>query len=91
MPIYESEATSMLDVLEVALLMIVSFVAILVGLGTIWRSRRGEVVSLSRMSNRVISRRDSPAAFWMTVGMGIFWILLGCALLFVPIAKIFAL
>jgi ABC-type transport system involved in cytochrome c biogenesis permease subunit len=78
----------MLNLLESALLIVTALAAIAVGLATVWQSRRGGVVSLSRMSNRVITRRDNPAAFWTTVGMGIFWTLFGGALLLIPIGQL---
>ena len=81
----------MLNLLECALLIVAALAAVAVGLATIWQSRRGEVVSLSRMSNRAITRRDNPAAFWTTVGMGIFWMLFGGALLLIPIGELIGL
>jgi hypothetical protein len=78
----------MIDFTEIALLMLVALVAIGVGANTIWRGRNGEVRSLSRISDRLISQHSEPVLFWATMSAGFIWFLLGFFLLVLSIGML---
>jgi hypothetical protein len=71
----------MIDFIEAIGLLAVALVAIAVGVGTVRHIGSDGVPSLSRTSDRRVSRYNEPVGFWMTIATGFMWLLLGIFLL----------
>ena len=75
----------MWDLVSSLLLFAASLGGVAIGVGAIRDVSKGTTPSLSRMSTRVYLRSENPTAFWITIGVGVWWGLLGAFLLVVQL------
>lgn len=67
----------MLNAIGSALFPAVGLAALVIGADTLRYIGKDHVPSLSRMSQRRVSRHDEPVGFWLTIFAGLIWLGMG--------------
>lgn len=81
MQITAARDRSMMNYIESAVPIAVGLVTIAVRADTVRYVARDSVPSLSRTSQRLVSRHDEPVGFWLTMFTGLTWLAIGLLLL----------
>ena len=81
----------MINLIGFLVIMAIAVVMITIGASTL-RFIGDEVVpSLSRTSQRLVSRQSEPVGFWLTMATGLIWLILRVFLLAMPLGGVIGL
>ena len=81
----------MIDLLWSIALVAIAIISMAIGASTLRHIRDEAVPSLSRTSQRLVSRQSEPIGFWRTRATGLIWFLLGAFLFVVYLGDLLGL
>jgi len=81
----------MINLIGFIAIMAIAVVMIAIGASTLRYIGDEAVPSLSRTSQRLVSRRSEPVGFWLTMATGLIWLILGVFLFAIPLGGILRL